>query len=291
MRPYVIMTDGSCDLPYSLLKKWNVSVVPLSCMMDGIQTDSLQAVYQGMREGKSIKTSAANLGDFEQAFLPVLQQEKDILFLSVASALSNTFSIGQSAAGFMKETFPERRIEIVDTRNVCLGLGYLVFLAVQQKNRGCSLDQTLSFLQPAIDHMIALFTVDDLMYLKKGGRIGSATAIAGGLLKIHPILKVNEKGSVESVANVRGMKKAIRCIGKLFLSQSDDPKQNIFFIAHANDREKAKQLNQFLREETGTDAYLIADIGPVVGAHAGPGTVALFYLRNEREVLQNSELA
>ena len=283
---FVIFTDSAADLSEEMLGNLGVISVPLNVFMKDSPAHPCvlrgREFYDALREGQIACTSAANLSVFREMFSEVLDQGKDILYLSFSSALSCMFQSGRIAAGELRDEYPDRRIVVIDTLCASMGEGLLVFHAAEQRERGLSLDETAAYVTENRLHLIHWFTVDDLMFLKRGGRLSAISAAAGTLFGIKPVLHVNNAGKLESVSKVRGRKHALLALAERFAKECPDKGAPVF-IAQANAHDDAAMLRDALMKEHGAKHVVIGEIGPVIGAHAGPGTVALFYLGASRE--------
>lgn len=288
MSNYVIITDSSCDLAPETLKEWSVESINLTFHLDGssqeyINSDMPSGVfYQRMREGSVFKTAAANMEDFCQVFEQKLQEGVDILYLGFSSGLSNTVCAGQMAATELMEKYPERRITVIDTLCASAGQGMVVYLAVQKKQSGASMEEVAAYVNGLLPNLCHWFTVDDLVYLKRGGRVSAATALLGGILNIKPILHVDDEGHLISMGKVRGRRQSIQALAKKYEETALSPENGPYFISHGDCMDDAKALENCIFEKYGVKATLIADIGPVIGSHSGPGTLALFFLGKNR---------
>ena len=258
MQNYALFTDTGCDISPKLLNEWQVECVDLRFRRDGETAEYVQAqmptpeFYREMREGAVFKTSAANEDDFTNAFTPVLEGGTDILYIAFSSGLSSTAGAAVKAAQTLAERFPERRVEVVSSLAASAGQGLLVRYAVQNFKNGLSLDENAADIREKVPHMCHWFTVDDLKYLKRGGRVSTASALLGRRMSLNTMLaKMKE------------------------LAMEDKP---VYFISHGDCIDDAKLLEEKITEEFGVTAALITDIGPVIGAHSGPGTLAVFFL-------------
>lgn len=288
MSNYVIITDSSCDLAPETLKEWSVESINLTFHLDGssqeyINSDMPSGVfYQRMREGSVFKTAAANMEDFCQVFEQKLQEGVDILYLGFSSGLSNTVCAGQMSATELMEKYPERRITVIDTLCASAGQGMVVYLAVQKKQSGASMEEVAAYVNGLLPNLCHWFTVDDLVYLKRGGRVSAATALLGGILNIKPILHVDDEGHLISMSKVRGRRQSIQALAQKYVETALNPENGPYFISHGDCMDDAKALENCIFEKYGVKATLIADIGPVIGSHSGPGTLALFFLGRNR---------
>ena len=286
MSEYMIFTDSACDLSPAALKEWNVDSCALSFVFDGEEKQygnhdmSASEFYNHMRNGKTAKTSAVNPDTFAKAFKPYLQQGKDILYLGFSGALSTTCASAGIAAADLAEDFPERKIITVDTLGASAGVALLIYLTLEQQAKGATIEEAAQFAEDHKMQVCQWFTTDTLTYLKRGGRVSATTAIVGNMLDIRPVLHVDSEGGLSSVKKVRGRKASIQalCDRVVQTAHKDTP----IFISHADSKADAKKLAELIREKTGLQTTVITNVGPVIGAHAGPGTLALFFMGNER---------
>ncbi len=288
MQEYIIFTDSCCDIPPELLEKWDVPYANMTFCFEGedreyINTDiSDQEFYDRMRRGETAKTAAINADSFIRAFEPFLQAGKDILYVAFSSALSTTINSAYMAAEELKETYPDRTVRIVDTLAASAGGGLMVYMAVAKKDAGASLEENAAYITSLTPHHCIWFTVDDLEYLKRGGRINPLVAFAGGVLGIKPILQMDSAGHLVKVSTARGRKKALEALADKYEELSFAEKDTPIFISHAQCEEDARYLADILMQRHGVEVTLITQIGPVIGSHAGPGTIALFFLGTHR---------
>ena len=289
MRDYVIITDSSCDITPELLAQWEVPCVSLSSKFDedaashGNYDLPFDAFYDRMRKGGVARTAAANVETFKRAFEPWLKQGKDLLYIGFSSGLSSTVNSGALAARELTESYPERKLLVVDTFAASAGFGLLVYLTVQEKRKGASLEEAAKFVEDHRLHLCHWFTVDDLVYLKRGGRISAAAAFVGGVLNIKPVLHMDNPGHLINMFKVRGRRASVKALadkyGELAIHPGPD---DTVFISHGDCIEDAKLLERMLAERYGAKVQLITYVGPVIGSPSGPGTLALFFLGRER---------
>ena len=290
MSKYVLLTDSSADLTAELYKELDVELLPLTFLLEGETYENLpdessmkfSDVYAKLRDGANIQTSAINVETFKQAYRPFLEQGLDILYLGFSSGLSSTYSAGCIAADEMKEEFPERKILTVDTLCASLGQGMLVYHTAKKRLSGASIEEAAKFAEDTKLNLVHWFTVDDLFFLKRGGRVSAATALLGSALGIKPVLHVDNEGHLINVSKVRGRKNSIQALADKMGQTAIDPASQIPFIAHGDCIEDAEYLAGLLKEKYGVKDVIINYVGPVIGAHSGPGTLALFYLGTER---------
>lgn len=283
---YVLVTDSAADLSEQQLQNMGVISLPLNVFMKESPTQPCtlrgKEFYDAIRSGQTACTSAANLSVFRDMIGGILKEGKDVLYLSFSSPLSCMCATARIAAEELREEFPDRRFEIVDTLCASMGQGLLVYFAAEQKAQGVSLDELAAYVTENRLRLIHWFTVDDLMFLKRGGRLSAVSAIAGSLLGIKPVLHVSNEGKLVPVSKVRGRKNSILELAKHYGAECKD-KERVVFIAHADAHDDANLLRNTLIHDHGAKHVVIGDIGPVIGAHSGPGTVALFYLAESRE--------
>lgn len=288
MRNFMIYTDSACDMELETLKSWGVKSQSLSLIFDGtaeaLLNDNIDPVwfYGKMREGSTAKTSAINVETFKAAFREELEKENDILYIGFSSGLSTTYQSACIAAAQLKEEYPEREILTVDSLAASAGFGMLVYLAVQKKAEGATLQETVAYVQEMVPHMSHWFTVDDLVYLKRGGRISPAVAFVGGLIGIRPVLHVDDEGHLINRFKVKGRKASIKALAEKYGEYAQNKGEGPVFICHADCRQDADQLAAILKEEYGANVDITVFTGPVIGAHSGPGTLALFFIGTQK---------
>lgn len=290
MADYILITDSCADLPLRLYEELDVRVIPLSFLLEGKTYQNrpdessmkFSEVYAKLRNGANITTSAVNVEEFKEAFLPYLQEGKDILYMSFSSGLSGTHNAGRIAAEELMEEFPGRTIRIVDTLGAALGQGLHVYITAKKRLEGASLEEAAAFAEDIKLRVVHWFTVDDLFFLKRGGRLSSATALVGSALGIKPVLHVDNEGHLIKVSTVRGRKNSLKALADKMAETAIDPLDQTIFIGHGDCLEDAQYLAQLIKEGCGFKEVIIDYVGPVIGAHSGPGTIALFYIGKER---------
>ena len=283
---YVLITDSACDISPEKLAEWKVDMVRLPFLFtdDGkelLDHDIPSAeFYASMRSGRVAKTSGVNVDAFEKMFVPYLEEGKDILYLGFSSGLSVTCENGKKAAEALGKKYPDRRLITIDSLAASAGEGLFVYLAVRNRDNGMTLEENAKALQDDVLHICHWFTVDDLVYLKRGGRVSAATALLGTALNVKPVLHVDNEGHLIKMYQVHGRKKSVRKMAEK-LGETILPDTPVF-ISHGDCIEDAEMLKKILKEEYGKEVDLITDIGSVIGAHSGPGTLALFFRGTER---------
>ena len=288
MRDYVIFTDSACDLKPELLSQWGVPYRSLTFRFDGDEkeysNDDMSVVdfYDRMRAGGVAKTAAVNAEAFMEMFESALKEGKDVLYLGFSSGLSTTYNSARIASIELKEKYPEAKIIVVDTLAASAGEGLMVYLTVEQKKIGATIEQAEAFARGLVARMGIWFTVDDLVYLKRGGRVSPTAAFVGNLLGIKPVLYMDNEGHLIPVSKIRGRRNAIAAMADKYTEKAVDKANGTVFISHSSCEADAKLLADMLKERHGVEVKVITDVGPVIGAHSGPGTLALFFRGSER---------
>ena len=286
MNEYTIFTDSACDLSADILRSRHVKFCSLSFTFDGESRSygnhelPAPVFYEFMRDGKTAKTSAVNPDAFTHAFERELKKGRDVLYIGFSGALSATCSSARIAAEELTEQYPERKVMVVDSLCASAGQGLLVDLTVAKKQSGATIEEAAAYAEETKGRICQWFTTDTLTYLQKGGRVSTAAAIFGNALNVRPILHVAEDGTLVNTAKVRGRKPSIRALADKAIKSADDDSR--IYISHADCKADAEELANIIRSERGLDTQIITDVGPVIGAHAGPGTLALFFVGNER---------
>lgn len=289
MRDYAITTDSSCDFDYRLADSLGVTVVPLSVQLgpDRFRNTPEEAIdsrtfYERLSQGELAQTSAPNVEDFKEVWRPLLQRGKDILYLGFSSGLSGTYHNGTIAAQDLREEFPEARILTVDTLCASLGQGLLIDLTVQEKRQGKTLDEVAAFAEKNRLHLCHWFTVGDLSQLRRGGRLSAGKAIVGSILNIKPVLHVDDEGHLVPMESAKGRRKSIEALIQHMEESAVAPEKQRVYISHGNCLADAEALALLVRKRLHVSSVTIGDIGPVIGAHSGAGTLALFFLGTHR---------
>lgn len=289
MREYIIATDSCSDLPESYLKNEGILSMSLGYNMDGKTYGEgnlmdAKAFYDKMREGQMPTTSAVNPTTFEEKFRPVLEAGKDILYIGFSSGLSSTYSSSTVAAEELLAQYTDAKIVTIDSLCASLGQGLLVHYANELKKEGKSLDEVAQWVEDNKGYICHQFTVNDLMHLHRGGRVSKTTAIIGTLINVKPVLHVDDEGHLVSLSNVRGRKKALNALVdnmEKTMGKFKDSNKTVF-ISHGDCEEDALYVKKRIEEKFGAKDFLIDLVSPTIGAHTGPGVVALFYLGETR---------
>ena len=287
MADYQIITDSGSDLPVEELNRLNVKLASLSLLFRGqtladTVTDDTKEFYAAMRAGEAASTSAINPEGWATVMEPELAEGKDLLVICFSSGLSTTYQSAMIAADELREKYPDRIIRVVDSLCASLGGGLLVWHACKMRDSGMNLEDLTAWVEKTKWNLCHWFTVDDLKYLKRGGRISAATALVGTMLNIKPVLHVDNEGHLVSVAKTRGRKASIEALAQQMEKTSEFGENEVAFICHGDCIEDANYLAQRIKERCGVKEVFIGYTGAVIGSHSGPGTLALFFLGSQR---------
>ena len=290
MNNYTIITDSSCDLPDSLVKELELEVLPLAFIMDGKTyrnyPDNREMApkdfYNKQREGSMATTNAVNVGEAADAMEAVLKRGEDVLVLAFSSGLSTTCNSFQIAAGDLAEQYPDRKVYVVDTLCASLGQGMFVYQAAKLRQAGKSMEEVRDWAEQNKLRQCHWFTVNDLFFLKKGGRVSAATAVVGTMLQIKPVMHVDNEGHLIKVDTARGRKASLNALVDKVGELADNPAAQTMFISNSDCQEDAQYVADQIKARYGTEEIIINSIGPVIGAHTGPGCVALFFTGKHR---------
>ena len=292
MSDYVLLTDSSADLTAELVAELGVEVLPLSFHMgdktyrnwpDNREIDP-KDFYRRLRAGETATTSAVNVSDYTEAVEPLVQAGRDVLIIAFSSGLSATCHSAQIAAQELSERYPDRKIWVVDSLCASLGQGLLVWYAARMKAQGKSMEEVRDWLEDNKLHLCHWFTVDDLHFLKRGGRISPATAVVGTMLSIKPVMHVDDEGRLIKVGTARGRNASLKALVDHMEETAIDPSAQTVFISHGDCLEDVNKVVEEVKRRFGIpdERFVINNVGPVIGAHSGPGTVALFFLGSKR---------
>ena len=284
---FQIITDSCCDFPTPMYGQLGLTYAPLSVEFRGNTSDdrnddSLKDMFAGLRAGEVAKTSAVNPSRWSQVMEKALAAGKDVLVLAFSSGLSTTYQSAVIAAEELKDAYPDRKIQVIDTLCASMGEGLLVWYACKKRDEGLSLDEVAQWVLDNRLHLCHWFTVDDLMYLKRGGRISAATALVGTMLQIKPLLHVDDEGHLINMTKTRGRKAAIDAMVKKAQELGAGYDNSTMFISHGDCLSDAEYLSRQLKEKCGVKDVVISYVGAVIGSHSGPGTLALFFLGSHR---------
>lgn len=287
MNDYILYTDSACDVSSALLKQWGVRFSCLTFQFDGDTREytneemPIGDFYSRLRAGQMAKTSAVNVSTFQTEFEKILREGMDILYIGFASSLSATCQSAQMAAQALQEKYPQRKILVVDTLCASAGHGLVLHKTLLQKRSGASIEEAAAFARDLSSRVCHWLTVDDLAYMKRGGRISPATAFVGKALGIKPLIYINAEGKLNSVDKARGKKKAMEALAAYYGETAKDPSGDVY-IAHSEYTDCVSMLAELLKEKYRASVSLVTDIGPVVGTHIGPGGMIFAYEGKQR---------
>ena len=286
MKPFIILTDSSADLTAEMKAELGVKIVPLTVQIDGEKPISnedldIRYFYDCLKEGKRAKTAAVNPATATKAMESEVLAGNDVLFLCFSSNLSSTYNISALAAADLSEKYPESKIIVIDTLCESFGLALLVNLCVEKANEGKTIEEVAEFAEETKAHIAHWFTVDDLNHLRRGGRVSAAKAVVGTMLGIKPVLHMSDDGKLIPMYNVRGRKASMKMLVEKTIENARDFENQIIFVNHADSSEDAEKLKEMLLEAGAKDVRM-GEIGPVVGAHCGRGTLAVYSICETR---------
>jgi len=286
-----IVTDSASNLPKSYADKNNVVILSLKYILGGeeydsyvhtVNDDSLKVFYGKMRDKASTSTSNVNAATYEEHFTKVLEEGRDILNISISSGISSSYSFAQSTGDMLKEKYPDRKIYTVDSMSVTLAQGLLVDHCVKMRDAGKTIDECRDWLEANKLKMCHLFTVDDLVYLKRGGRISPATAMMGTLLGVKPLMRVSDEGKLEKYNKVQGRKKSLTMLVDRMAATIENASEQTVALIHGDCIEDAEFTKALIMEKCGVKDVWMDYLTPIIGAHSGPGTIAFFYFGTNR---------
>ena len=285
---YKIITDSCCDFSDAMCAELGITYTPLVVSYNGESHDNfseetaIKAFYNELRNGVMATTSAVNPQGWAEVIRPALDAGEDVLVIAFSSGLSTTYQSAVIAAEELQEKYPDRKIRVVDSLCAALGQGLLVWYACKKRDEGLSLEELTQWVEENKLHICHWVTVDDLSHLKRGGRISATSAIVGTMLNIKPIIHVNDEGKLINVAKVRGRKTAISYLADKIGELGGNYENETCFLVHGDCEEDAQALAAMVKEKYGVKHVHIGYLGPVIGAHTGPGVLALFFMGEHR---------
>ncbi len=291
MREYVVMADSDSEIPYYFAEEHNVPVYLVPYSLDGEEklfdlgkNTDFKAYYEAIRNGAQASTATRPPIDIQEFFEDILKQGKDILYIVFSSKLSGHFELCELARKNALENYPEARIELIDTKSIAMGAGLLVWHAVKMQEAGKSFDAVAQWVRENCMHALHFFSVDDLMHLKRTGRVSAVSATLGTILDLKPVLLLKRDGTIVAYDKVKGRRKLVKYLINTAQENfiDEDIYNDILVIGHADNPEGAALLKKEAEERLGFKNILLMDIGPVIGAHCGPGTLCLCFLGKER---------
>ena len=288
MREYIILTDSCCDFSAQMAAELGVEVLPLSFHIEGKDYFNYpdnrdmepHVFYEKLRGGELGSTAAVSPGEFQETMGRIVAAGKDILCINFSSALSTTYQSAAIAARDVMDAHPGSRILVVDSRCASLGQGLLVYLAARKKGEGLGLEALRDYVEDTKLHICHWFTVDDLNHLKRGGRVSAAAALVGTMLQMKPVLPVDDEGRLIPVSKVRGRRASLKALVDRMEELVTDP--SVVFISHGDCGDEARELGEAIKAKFPVEELVINYVGPVIGNHSGPGTMALFFQGRHR---------
>lgn len=288
-KDYIILVDANCDLPKEYLANHKIPVMPMGYSVNGVDypgfppsEQEAKDFYNELRQGADTKTVALAPDTVKTVFEEYLKQDLDVLYLAFSSGLSSTYNNARIAREELIESYPDKEIFVVDTLAASLGEGLIIHYAVEMKKQGKTISEVARFVEENRQKFCHYFTVDDLHFLHRGGRVSKATAIVGSVLGIKPVLHVNEEGKLIAIGKVRGRKQSLEALVNKMESKIGENKNDIVFISHGDCKEDADYVAELIKKKFGIKSFLINYIGTSIGSHSGPGTVALFFVGDNR---------
>jgi len=286
-RDFVIVTDNTSDLPENYIIENNLSMLKITYTIDGetYGTDKNmepREFYKRMRAGSMSQTQQVNPQNCYELFEKLVAEGKDILYIAFSSGLSGSYASSIIARDEIAEKHPEAQVVVVDSLCASLGEGLLVHKAVMLKKQGKTLQEIADWLNQNKLKLAHFFTVDDLFHLHRGGRVSKASAIVGSMLGIKPVLHVDDEGHLIPIEKVRGRKQSLNSLVDNMIRLTENIENDIIFISHGDCEEDARYVEDLIKQKTGINSFLINFIGPSIGSHSGPGTVALFFMAKSR---------
>jgi len=286
---FKIVIDSTTDLPQGLADKWGLTVIPYIYNLDGkeyynyldYRQLSVKDFYGALRGGKTATTTQVTTFRYLEAWEPILKEGNDVLYMCLSSALSKSYDQSVLAAREAAETYPDRKIITIDSKAASLGQGLLAFYAAKARDEGKTLEETAAYIESLIPRVNLWIMADDLNHLRRGGRVSGASAFVGTMLSIKPILTILDDGKLVPISKVRGRGKALDYMVER-MKEGMNPKDQTVFIAHSDVPEFAEQAKNMFAEKLGVENFIVNEIGPVIGAHTGPGTLAAIFLANDR---------
>jgi DegV family protein with EDD domain len=290
MRPIQLVTDSSSDLPLELSRELDMHIIPLSYILNGVakQDDLWEHTHPGdffsqMRSGAASTTSQVTVNDFIQHLTPIIESGKDVLYLCFSSALSGTYNAALLAVKNLSASHPEARIKVVDTRSASLGEGLLAYETALKLREGGALDEIADWVEENKLLLNHWFTVGDLEYLRRGGRISNVASTVGTLLQVKPVLRVDDEGRLVPYSKARGRKRSLDELAKTCIKRIDPQRNSIIAISHGDCEAEARELEAAIKKEVPVTKCIMREVGPVIGSHSGPETMALFFWGTGRD--------
>ena len=289
-KTFQIITDSSCDLPQALADELDLRVQPLHVTIEGKtyrnyldgREIGFREFFDKLRAGEQGSTSAVNPEEFREEMDAALAAGLDVLYIGFSSGLSTTYQSGCIAADELCEKYPDRKILTIDSLGASLGQGLYVYLAAKKQQSGATIEEVYDYLMQTRPHLCHWFTVNDLMHLKRGGRVSATAALFGTMLQIKPVMHMDDEGHLIPVSKARGRKASLQALVEQMVQTAVEPEGQTVFICHGDCLDDAEYTASLIREKTGAQNIIINYVGPVIGAHTGPGVISIFFLGTHR---------
>lgn len=292
MDKYIFVIDSNSELPYQYADKYDIKVIYMPYFFDNEDEEryydlgreyNAKEFFDKLKSGKMTITVQKNPDHFIELFEPFLKEGEDIFYLGFSSQFSGTFNNANIAKDELLAKYPGRKIVLIDSTAISVALSLIVLKAIEKKEQGASIEELAEYVESIKYKANAYITVDELTYLKRGGRLSGSAAFFGSVLNIKPIIKLNREGKLIAEDKVKGRKKAITYLADNVIERAEDTQNNILIIAQADCHEEAERLKELISDKMNFKEIWIRDIGPVIGSHCGPGTLAVSYFGKERE--------
>ena len=285
---FVVATDTSSNLPTALIREHDIREIAFSYYYEGEEHQCLDteafdgdAYYERIKKGLRVTTSQISPQTYMDFFEPFLREGQDVIYVAMSSGISGSCGSARIAAQELRESYPDHRVEVIDTRGAALGEGLIALQAAKMRDEGVNTALAVARLHVVCERMFNVFTVDDLMHLKRGGRLSNVSAMIGTVLQIKPILKGNEEGKIVAFAKVRGRKQSVKTLAEMYDRLAVEPEKQLVGIVEAGCKEEAAQLADMLRANRPPREILTVEYEPVTGSYVGPGALALFFESEE----------
>ena len=286
MGDYVIVSDATLDLPASLIEEYGIHVIPMGVNIDQTNFNhypderelSIEEFYGKLKNGAISQTTQITPAVFYDTFLPILEQGQDIIYIAFSSGLSGTYNAAQLVINDLKEQYPDRTIYCIDSLCASIGEGLLVYQAALQKEKGLSIDELKTWVEENRLYSRHWFTVKDLYYLRRGGRVTSIEAVVGTALRIRPVLSTDDEGKLTVVSKIRGSKAELDFLASKMETEGVDLASQTVIVGHGDNLQQAMELERIIRSKNLVKDVIISKIGPVIGSHTGPGMLALVFM-------------
>lgn len=287
---YQLFCDSNCELWHTTVKELGLNVIKMPYTVDGTnitfydmgENTDFEGFFKAMREGATPKTQALNESEYIDYFEPVLARGEDIYYVAFSSQMSGTFNAMNSAINTLKEKYPDRTIMCKDTKTICMGTGLIVYYAAKKYKEGATMSELDEYLTDLVEHTATYFAVEDLTYLYRGGRVSGVSKVVGNLLGLKPVLYFNEEGKILNIAKPKGFKKALSTLKDYITQKGSELDKYAMVVLHADNEKIAKAFADDLQATFNVPEMIFQPIGPVIGSHAGPGTIAVMFHSKER---------